>query len=306
MPLTSLPVECISNILFFLDNKSDIHKCLFVNRYLCRLSVPMVWRNPFTRNNSKATIINTLLTCLNEDEISSLIPCALNFNNIGTSPLFEYGKFIMKIEHSSLVYKITIWSCSSNDYLSQNCIVRKLTDSMYHMIMRQGSNLQVFDLNHFDFDADLPKFFIFTIHEPGITNLRALEVDVNLEHDNVNTVEFLTEVSKFCNSIVYYRIVFHHSFVDPYLSIIKFQPLEKLEIVHNRVPSAKECVDKIVHALEFRSDTLRELSITNLDFKGADLSFISKFERLEQLSFCFCENFACGPLVRKGLKIRSI
>ena len=100
----SFPYECFSDIQYFLDNKT-LYNCLFVNRYWCRLSVVILWREPFkyrhyinSQLNTKfSTVINTLLSCLDENEISSLIPCRLNFNN--QTPLFEYGKFIRKIDH---------------------------------------------------------------------------------------------------------------------------------------------------------------------------------------------------------------
>src|SRR4051794_12006895 len=96
MPLFLLPNECFSNILSFL-NKTSLYKCLFVNRYYCKFSIPLIWRDPFIEPIT-ISLINTLLTCLNEDEISSLIPCAIEFNN-NQSPLFEYGNFIRKIDH---------------------------------------------------------------------------------------------------------------------------------------------------------------------------------------------------------------
>src|SRR2546421_4005915 len=49
-----------------------------------------LWREPFKLGNS--LIINTLLSCLDEDETSSLTPFITNLNN--QPPLFEYGKFI--------------------------------------------------------------------------------------------------------------------------------------------------------------------------------------------------------------------
>src|SRR5947207_8781211 len=104
----SLPNECFSNIQYFLDNTS-LYKCLFVNRYWCRLSVITLWREPFKYRHyygdnsqlSTKSVIDTLLSCLDENEISSLIPCRLNFNN--QTPLFEYGNFIRTIDHKNYV-----------------------------------------------------------------------------------------------------------------------------------------------------------------------------------------------------------
>src|SRR3954452_21755080 len=104
MILPSLPNECLSDVLSHLDSIS-LYKCLFVNRYYCRLSIPIIWRKPFKCNSrfkKSSSEINTLLACLDEDEISSLIPCEINFNNQST--LFEYGKFVRKIDHETCIY----------------------------------------------------------------------------------------------------------------------------------------------------------------------------------------------------------
>src|SRR5436190_9522093 len=98
MALLLLFDECVSNVLSFLDDHT-LYSSLFVNRNWCRLSVPMVWSDPF-QSKSKPSLINTLLACLDEDEISSLVPCTINFNN--QPPLFEYGKFVKIINHENL------------------------------------------------------------------------------------------------------------------------------------------------------------------------------------------------------------
>ena len=88
MPLLSLPDECFINVLSFLD-KESLHKCLFVNRYFCIHSIPIIWREPFY-NAKHISVLNTLLTCLNDEEISLLVPYAIELKNDPT-PLFKYG-----------------------------------------------------------------------------------------------------------------------------------------------------------------------------------------------------------------------
>ena len=111
MPLLSLPDECFSNVLSFLDDHT-LYSCLFVGRHWCRLSVPMVWSYPF-HYKSKLSLINTLLACLDEDEISSLVPCTINFGN--QFPLFEYGKFVKIIDHGYFACNIKTWLKSSSE-----------------------------------------------------------------------------------------------------------------------------------------------------------------------------------------------
>src|SRR4051812_38804546 len=133
MVLPSLPNECFSDVLTFLDRKS-LYKCLFVNRQYCKLSIPIIWREPFRHNRLKksSSVINTLLACLDEDEISSLIPCAINLNK--QFSLFEYGKFVRKTNHAFCVGLIRVWlkSLSGNIHTSQDCRVQKLVNVIYH------------------------------------------------------------------------------------------------------------------------------------------------------------------------------
>src|SRR2546423_14439361 len=108
MPISSLPDECLGDVLSYLDGK-NVYRCLFGNRYFCKFTIPLIWREPFIERFFKCfSLINTLLSCLNEDEISSLIPYAINFHN-NQFPLFEYGKFIKKFNHGSCVDHIIIW-----------------------------------------------------------------------------------------------------------------------------------------------------------------------------------------------------
>ena len=148
MILHSLPNECLINIFFFLDRKS-LYKCLFVSRYYCRLSIPRIWRKLFRPQcsaKSKSSVINILLACLDEEEISFLIPCAINFNN--QSPLFEYGRFVRKINHEYCIDYIEAWLNSTDEPFDYHydCKVQKLINVIYHKIMQQGSNLQELNL----------------------------------------------------------------------------------------------------------------------------------------------------------------
>src|ERR1051325_10964611 len=129
----SLPYECFSNILYFLDEES-LYKCLFVNRHWCRFSVIILWREPFNYIYSRkfSGVINTLLSCLDENEISSLIPCRLNFNN--QIPLFEYGKFIRKIDHENYLNNIVTWFNENEWLYHQDCRFQKVSNVIYHMI----------------------------------------------------------------------------------------------------------------------------------------------------------------------------
>ena len=149
MPSLLFPNECINNILTFLDDHS-LYNCLFINRNLCKISVQLLWREPFSTDWSLKTssIIKTLLSCINENEISSLISCKIKLAN--RSPLFEYGRFVRKIDHELCVRNVVIWlNCKMttgfDDILVavfdfekyQECRVRRLVNVIYQIIMLQ-------------------------------------------------------------------------------------------------------------------------------------------------------------------------
>ena len=75
MPLPSLPDECFINVFLFLLDDKSLYKCLFVNRYYCKLTIPIIWKDPFNHSHQKE-LTDTLLSCLVDDEISLLISCA--------------------------------------------------------------------------------------------------------------------------------------------------------------------------------------------------------------------------------------
>ncbi|GBC06122.1 hypothetical protein RclHR1_06630011 [Rhizophagus clarus] len=319
MPLPSLPDECFRDVLFFLDNKS-LYKCLFVNRYYCKFSIPIIWKDPFTLPTpNNFSLINTLIACLNDEEISSLIPFAINFNS-QPPPLFQYGKFIRKVDHDYCVRHVLSWliSSSSQSYgrvsmdasIYQDYRIRMLINVIYHMIMREGSNIQEFvvivNWNNY---VDLPNFSTFNSFKPGIVNLRSLDIEAYLDliNDSTiynNTIEFLSQVSKLCNGVVNCELCFSKlddALTNTFLDIIKLQPLERVLIdtendsenvlIDTENNSEKEDIKKILYTLEFRAKTLKELSFRYVDFQSIDLSFLSKLESLERLEFSQCKGF---------------
>jgi hypothetical protein len=179
----------------------------------------------------------------------------------------------------------------------QDCRFQKLANVIYHMIMRQGSNLQEFSLelkSNDDF-IDMPKFSIFTTYNPGITNLKSLSIRLYVSDEDMkyqNVIEFISKVSRLCNGIINCESVgsnLHRSFADSFVDIMKLQPLERIML--NYYYNTGENVKKIVNALGFRSETLKELIFSKLNFENTNLSSISKLERLERLEFVKCKGF---------------
>ncbi|RIA95397.1 hypothetical protein C1645_816783 [Glomus cerebriforme] len=222
-------------------------------------------------NNFK--VINTLLSYLNEEEISLLIPCAINLPN-NKSPLFEYGKFIREINHYKIRNHVKTWLDAHYNFC--DCRVPKLIDVIYHVIMRQGCKLESINIYY-----ELPKPSIFANYELGIKNLYSLKMEcIDFK---VDTIEFLSMLSIKCNKIVEcnLKISYNRNLeINPLIDIIKSQPLKKVLI---ETYSIDEITQRILNALEFRSKTLKMLKIKTYNFQRIDLLFIANLECLEHL-----------------------
>ena len=125
-----LPKEYFNHIFSYLDN-SSIYNCLFINRPLCRLIVPIIWRDPF-EFNPKPSLISTLIACRTGDEEDKFFPTVfrtMKFN--GSIPLFDYGNFVKVIRNECCVDVTRAWLESLNLKLkkrSRRSIVKKLVN----------------------------------------------------------------------------------------------------------------------------------------------------------------------------------
>src|ERR1051326_4498431 len=75
-PTVKLPSDCISDILKFVEDKSTLYSCLFVNHFCFYLILPKLWSNPFSftlPTNKLSLIIQTFIRCLPQDRINYLI-----------------------------------------------------------------------------------------------------------------------------------------------------------------------------------------------------------------------------------------
>lgn len=245
--MATLSNECIYNILTFLEF-SYLYNCLFINRNWCVISIPILWRDPFYSSENKKhklknTLLNTLLSLLNEEEIS-LMNISRPNNQV---PLCGYGKFIKKIDQGVINNSVSYWlSYDLYHPYKNNFKIQNLVNVIIHMIMRQGSNLQELCINVGEFD--LPDISTFIKYKPGITNLKSLSIYIGRsvkenETKYQNFKKFLEIVPKYCNNIVNCSVVLNNSFTrslvcmdlkDSFMkslfNIIQSQPLEFIHI----------------------------------------------------------------------------
>src|SRR6266480_111152 len=145
MKVGKLPNDCIYELLKFLNNdRSTLFTCLLVNRFWCKVTVPLLYANPFENLNKKHnySIISTLINFLNNKETSYLqkiISCK-TIITANYKPLFDYPKYI-KVFDENIRKSVLNWlkyqKIDLNDERNDNIV-----SVFHHVFLRQCKNIK--------------------------------------------------------------------------------------------------------------------------------------------------------------------
>jgi hypothetical protein len=109
---SQLSTETWVQIFNYLEGRNDLHSCLLVNRFWCRIMVQMLWEHPFSYNltNEKfKSILKTYLKCLNRKSIERLEASGIKLNVFNKRPMFCYSEFLKDLVVDSIRFDIGIY-----------------------------------------------------------------------------------------------------------------------------------------------------------------------------------------------------
>ncbi|PKY26461.1 hypothetical protein RhiirB3_528594 [Rhizophagus irregularis] len=112
-----LPELTYEVIKYFQNDYSTLYSCILVNRLWCRLTIPLLWENPFsicTGNNDFIEIY--LHNNLNNDFITILNEYKIFNNSLSTNTLFNYPSFLKYLNTHKFIYYVDKWV----DYVMRN------------------------------------------------------------------------------------------------------------------------------------------------------------------------------------------
>ncbi|CAG8681955.1 30380_t:CDS:1, partial [Racocetra persica] len=149
-----LPDDIIYDILPHLhDDMRTLYRCLLVNRLWCRITVPILWRRPFTisskpftnkHRTSRTLIIQTYVSCLNQDELAYLIPYKIDFLDI-QSTLFPYEKYLQELSDNAIDKGVKGWFQVKKlifPFVEYDHRAEAITYALWRMFMRQCVKIQ--------------------------------------------------------------------------------------------------------------------------------------------------------------------
>src|SRR5436309_4950523 len=101
MTLISLPYDIFPIILKFLrHDKSTLFSFVLVNSVVSTLTIPLLWKNPFSDDGINhyrtALLIRTYVACLNEEERKYLLNKGIKIRDFH-KPIFDYARFLKEI-----------------------------------------------------------------------------------------------------------------------------------------------------------------------------------------------------------------
>ncbi|CAB5182583.1 unnamed protein product [Rhizophagus irregularis] len=79
--------ELTYNIIKYFQNFSTLYSCNLINRFWCRLTIPLLWENPFSITTGNYKFIETYLHNLNNDLKLKLKEYRINDNLLPSKTL---------------------------------------------------------------------------------------------------------------------------------------------------------------------------------------------------------------------------
>ncbi|RIA83779.1 hypothetical protein C1645_833258 [Glomus cerebriforme] len=277
-----LPADCLNEIFEYLDDRKTLYSCLLVNRFVCKISIRILWRNiwniRYTVTNKHrlrviSTILSTLIACLPNESKELLFKNGI-FISTPTSkpPLFNYPTFCKVLSIKEL-------------YLIINGALEKITytkDKNYLVINEVIKMFitQIFSLKKLSFhDGIYQNKISFTYFSGAIDCLKDLS---ELHCCSSLPSEFFYQLSKICHNLHSLTIFmeYYNYFPNELKELISLQnnlKILKLSAIHGCDWTV------IIPALSKNSNTLTKLHLYSAYNDTLPISFIALFSNLQEI-----------------------
>jgi hypothetical protein len=288
--------ELINEIIHYFKNDfSTLYSCILINRTWCRLTIPLLWENPFSNPNKNYQFIEIYL---NEEDKKKLNEYGINIKiplNNNKTTLFNYPNFIKSLNLREIQLCIEKWiSINSNNkkYFTES--MKLIYKSLFKIFINNKANLNTFKV------SDIKYFNDSNIIELILQNPNFINDIKNLKLITNQYFKFLTILSNNCKSISTLYLEFNeiHDIIPIEKSIINIiesqKNLENISFVqktflfkqnkfhlHNSLLSLKNsnC-----------SNTLKTIIFYNIDFKNINIikEVFEQLNVLESIHLLYC------------------
>ncbi|RIB23716.1 hypothetical protein C2G38_2288474 [Gigaspora rosea] len=283
--------ELMENILNNLKNDpNSLYSCALASRHWCKMSIPILWQNPFSFNK-KPLFISEYFSSLDEDEIYILKEYGINLKI--SRKLFNYPKFLKDLDLFRLEFKARRWiilnlvePMSSITYFGDVVI-----NLVLKLIFESGAVLHKLTLlfpNSFEFEPEI--FYSIGRNELLFSRLQHLSLSVIPKFSIENVTKFLKVLAKNITTINSLDLIIYSDF-EPrlfhhvILRIIKSQD----QLKRFRLVGDGHELHGIISALECQKNSLQEVIINNCTY-NKEFEVLKDCKNLETLRIFNCSS----------------
>ncbi|CAG8663188.1 uncharacterized protein OCT59_017679 [Rhizophagus irregularis] len=309
MTLPYLTDDCIHYILQFLQNDfSTLRKCLLVNRFWCKSTIPLLYANPFAKTKSphkNYKLIITLVSCFDKAEIlqfkerlSKFVIIYIDDIKEDYKPLFEYPKYLKDYNYFKINYSINSFVRYCSDSLISNSKIYEAVIPIFHRsLLRQSRNIKHLDIFLHLFNNESFENFNVQNFITNLTKLKSLSFCLDINNKKFEQ-EFLINIPNNLKQLIInlprnstrtYQRSTPNNLVNTttWERLCKtIQEQNKLEIF--KINSFYTLSNNVLLSLEFQKHSLVHIEFINASFINVDLKDFNNLYNLEYLKFEFC------------------
>ncbi|CAB5192137.1 unnamed protein product [Rhizophagus irregularis] len=201
---SDLPELTNEIIQHFRNDFSTLYSCILVNRLWCRLAIPLLWEDPFSKHDPKNYhYIEIYLSKLNEDDKAKFNEYGIKYDLLrSNSTLFNYPSFIKYLNYGSIYRSIKKWIfilVDDDDFMEVEELVYK---SLLEIFIKNEGKLHSLEYAISTLDSYCNDTMELILQNPNFTyNIKDLTLFLDDIKITINIVPFLKFFSSNYNSI---------------------------------------------------------------------------------------------------------
>ncbi|PKY24329.1 hypothetical protein RhiirB3_527126 [Rhizophagus irregularis] len=217
--------ELLNKIIqYFRNDYSTLHSCILVNRLWCRLTIPILWENPFypflPQNLKNYHYIEVYLYNLNDNDKRRLNEYGIN---LPLNSLFNYPSFIRHLDIRSICECIKNWVFAESSYIFTNFddILNFINKSLIKLFNEKEAKLHTLNVTYKHYFFDIIIYELVLQNSNLICNIKNLYFEpTKYVSDNINPLlKFLNSNCDSISSIYLPNFENHHKDSNTFIEL---------------------------------------------------------------------------------------
>ncbi|RIB20403.1 hypothetical protein C2G38_2244575 [Gigaspora rosea] len=279
--------ELMEYILKNLNNEIySLYSCALVSRHWCKISIPILWQDPFSFIRRCPLFIPNYFSSLGEYERIILKECLEEYgiNEEFSKTLFDYAKFLKVLNLIRLENMVEKWI--DLKLVSDERIINHIINLLLKLFIESGAILHKLDL-HFSRPFQPEIFYSLGRNGQFFSRIQHLSLDIISIFDIESVTTLLRVLAKNTTKIRTLRLDFlsdpESQICHALIYFIKLQ--ERLRLFS--IAAGHTEFHGIISALECQKNSLQEVVIRDCSF-SAEFNVLNICKNLETIRIMCC------------------